>query len=579
VKECETRMADQGMTRREVLGRLPVVVTAAATTLMYDGDLDAEAVRPGRSLDVNNLGVKVYNIRNYGAKGDGKSFDSSPLQRAIDTCHTDGGGTVLVPAGTFLIGSTELKSNVTLHIAAGATLLGIADGTQYPPVNEVPLQGDATLRDGNRALLFAVGATNITIEGEGTIDGQGALFYPSVPGLVGGSKPGDLRRPYHLMLYRCERVTLRDLALVNCAYHSVRVIQSRRIHIDNIYMYNRKNVNCDGFHFISVEHVTLSNCIVYVQDDACAMFGSSKFITITNCFFSTRWSVFRFGGGIAEDITVSNCICKQVYGCPIKLQGNRGARFENISFANLLLDDVTGPIYISMGPNSDHPVNPGLTPDTAVEPLGPPTARNISFSHISGTVTTNPGQIPDMPPASNPGRPGERFSCITLNAVGDALIENISFSDIKLTFGGGGSQEVAARRVLPEVAGEYFLLGAMPAYGFYARNSSGITLDNVRFQLSSPDLRPSLILDHVEDVAIHGLQVQSDPSSESALRFIDTKDVLLGATRLLTQAGVFLELEGADNRNITVDGGDISKAKIPAAFNAGALSSMVRFRS
>jgi polygalacturonase len=579
--KTSTETESTAMTRREWLGRLPLpaVATAVGAALMFhERHLEAQTIQP-RSVDTdsNDSGARVYNIRTYGAKGDGATLDSAALQSAVDACHADGGGTVLVPSGRFLIGSTELKSNVSLHIVAGGTLLGIGDGREYPPVDAVPLEGDATMRDGNRALLYAVGATNIRIEGAGTIDGQGSLFFPTVPGLPGPSKPGDLRRPYHLMFYRCERIVLRDLTLVDCAYHSVRVIQSRRLHIDNIYMYNHKNVNCDGFHFISAEHVTLSNCTIYVQDDACAMFGSSRFITITNCFFSTRWSVFRFGGGIAEDITVSNCICKQVYGCPIKFQGNEGSRFQNISFSNLLLDDVTGPIYISIGTESGRPVNPGLTPNMPAAPMWPPTARNISFSHIRGTVTTNPGQFPDMPPASNPGRPGERFSCITLNAVGNAVMENISFSDIHLTFGGGGSADAAGRRELPNVAGEYFVLGAMPAYGFYARNSRGITLDNVRLEIITSDLRPALILDHVQDVAIRGLQVQGDPASESVLRFVNTKDVLLTATRLLTPAAVFLQVEGTENSNIKAAGSDLSKAKVPLAFNDGASEKMVRF--
>ncbi len=133
------------------------------------------------------------------------------------------------------------------------------------------------------------------------------------------------------------------MSLVDGAYHSIRIIQSRRIFIDSVYIHNRVNGNNDGFHFISAEHVTVSNCTVLSQDDGCAMFGSCKFINITNCTFSTRWSVFRFGGGESENIAVSNCVLYKVYGCPIKFQGNDGSRFENISFSNIVLQEVTGP--------------------------------------------------------------------------------------------------------------------------------------------------------------------------------------------------------------------------------------------
>lgn len=575
------RNQSEAITRRECIGQLPMSLFGAAIAADVFGDQAALSQRAdGRTFRTVDLDTRVYNIRDYGAKGDGKNLDSSALQRAIDTCHAEGGGTVLVPAGMFLISATELKSNVTLHVAAGGTLLGVADGRLYPPVDAIPLEGDATLRDGNRSLLYAVGASNIAIEGTGTIDGQGAKFYPSVPGLPGESKPGDLRRPHHILLYHCENVIVRDISLIQCAYHCIRVIQSKRMHVDNVYMYNRTNVNNDGFHFISAEHVTISNCTIYVQDDACALFGSSKYVTVTNCVFSTRWSVFRFGGGIAENIAVSNCICKQVYGCPIKFQGNRGTRFENISFDNILFDDVSGPIFISMGPGNGPSTNPNMPEGgTNSASSGPAIARNISFSHITGTVNTNPGQIPDTPPASNPGRVGERFSCIALNAVPDAVMENISFSHIHLTFGGGGSAEDGARRELPNVVGEYFLLGAMPAYGFYARNSRGITLDDIKFRVASPDLRPALILDHVEDVAIRGLQVESNSASESALRLINSRDVLLSATRLLTETPVFMQVEGSAVGNIIVDGGDLSKAKSPLALQDGASEGSVRIRN
>ncbi|HEY7415045.1 MAG TPA: glycosyl hydrolase family 28 protein, partial [Ktedonobacteraceae bacterium] len=106
--------------------------------------------------------------------------------------------------------------------------------------------------------------------------------------------------------------------MLESAYHSIRVIQSKRIQMDGIYIHNRVNGNNDGFHFISAEYVTISNCTIKSQDDACALFGSCKFVTVSNCSFSTRWSVFRFGGGVAQNITVSNCVLYQVYGCPIK---------------------------------------------------------------------------------------------------------------------------------------------------------------------------------------------------------------------------------------------------------------------
>ena len=209
-------------TRRQWLGNAP----AGAVALGLLGSRSLSAQSPQHESG-NDLGARVYNIRDYGAKGDGKALDTAALQSAIDACTRDGGGRVLVPAGIFQIGATELKSNVTLHIAAGATLLGSADGKQYHAVDAIPLHGDTTLVDGNWALLFAVHAKNVTIEGPGTIDGQGYQFHSPVRGQTPPSGIGGSKRPYHVLAYQCEGLTIRNLDLLDCAYHSIRVIQSQ----------------------------------------------------------------------------------------------------------------------------------------------------------------------------------------------------------------------------------------------------------------------------------------------------------------------------------------------------------------
>src|SRR5882672_1518555 len=158
------------LTRRKWLGA--VSLPAMAAVLLPSRSTAAEHT----DAPPQDLGARIYNIRSFGAKGDGKTLDTAALQAAIDACTRDGGGTVLVPSGTFVIGTVELKSNVTLHLAASATLLGSGEGKHYHAIATIPLSGDSTLGDGNWALLFAVEAKNVTVEGAGTIDGQGQLF-------------------------------------------------------------------------------------------------------------------------------------------------------------------------------------------------------------------------------------------------------------------------------------------------------------------------------------------------------------------------------------------------------------------
>jgi Glycosyl hydrolases family 28 len=563
-------MHDQGsraLSRRQWLG-------AVSTAIALSPAHSAATERDGPATA--DKGAHLYDIRDFGAKGDGKTLDTAALQAAIDACTRDGGGTVLVPPGTFVIGTTELKSNVTLHLAASATLLGSGDGKDYHAVDAIPLSGDSTLVDGNWALLFAVDATNLTIEGSGTIDGQGHLFNNHPP----NPNPPPARifgaqRPYHLLFYRCHNLVVRDVELLRGAFHSIRIIQSERVRMDGIYIHNRVNSNNDGFHFISVKHLAISNCVLLVQDDACALFGSCQFVTVTNCVFSTRWSVFRFGGGDVRNITVSNCIIYETYGCPIKI-GAGQMSLENLSFSNLILEDVTGPIGINFSGQNRRE-------DGGADPVPQAFVRNLSFSHIRAKVVAAPTMsYSDMVPPVHPF-PGEQHSCITLNGLDGFWIENVTFDDVQVAYAGGGTAELAAKRNIPQISREYFGVWSEepvgpPAYGLYARRVKGLTLHNVRFTVAAPDLRPAIVLDDVQDVAVHALSVQGNPGAESVLRFRNVNDVLVSAPRVLTPSRAFLHLEGTGNANVILDGGDLTKAARAVAFADGASAAAVKVR-
>jgi Glycosyl hydrolases family 28 len=546
-----------------------MISTASLGSGLVAAGAVAAAPQDARGSTGNAAGARTYNIRDFGAKGDGKTLDTAALQAAIDACNKDQGGTVLVPAGVFVIGTVEMKSNVTLHIAAQGKLLGSTDGKQYHAVDAIPLHGDTTLRDGNVGLIFAVNAENVTIEGPGTIDGQGAQFRSPSRGVPPPSGRGGSHRPYHLLLHRCRNLRVRDIFLLSSAFHSVRVIESNFVWCQGIHIYNRANGNNDGFHFISSQYVHVSDCDVQSQDDACALFGSCRNVTVTNSTFSTRWAVFRFGGGDPENITISNCVIYETYGCPIKMQFGAESRAQNILFSNLIMQDVTGPISIDL--NNREPHDRGAS-GTAKKGF----VRNIMFNGIRAYVRAEGKQFPDIP-FDQHYRPGETRQCIALNCVQDGYLENVVFNDVQVTYEGGGTAEEAARKV-PLIAGEYFEMGTPPAYGLYARRVRGLTLSNVRLQAEQPDLRPAVVLDHVMDADINGLRAQGDIQAGSLLRFIETSDVLVTAARVLTPAAVFLRVEGGGSENITVDGSALAKAAKPLAFAQGAPETSVKLR-
>ncbi|HUR59099.1 MAG TPA: glycosyl hydrolase family 28 protein [Opitutaceae bacterium] len=570
--------SDYPLSRREWLERVsgPALVASLGAGLLGTTTTHAQTAA---MTDDRLLGARVYNVRDFGAKGDGATLDTAAVQAAIDACSRDNGGTVLVPAGDFVVGTLELKSNLTLHLATKGRLLGSPEPKDYRAGNGIPTS------NGNIVLLGGAGLENVTIEGSGTIDGNGLKFWTGQGDNTGpgqNSSQGYFNRPHLIVFSRCKNIRMRDVFLVASAYHCTRILDCERVWFDGVRIYNRVNKNNDGFHFNNCHYVHVLNCDIKCQDDACALFGGNKWVTITNCTFSTRWSIFRFGGGDVENITISNCVIYDTFGSVVKMAGRGSSRYENISFSNLIMRNVTGPITIGLQPGGGRGGNPATPPKAAsTTPSGEAPAagaiRNISFNGIRAYVTAEGQQFADMHWKQD-YRDGERRTCITLNGVGEKFLENISFTDVHVTYEGGGTAEEAAIRDVPQIAGEYFQIGPRPAYGLYARNVRGLTLHNVRFDFTKPDLRPAVVFDRVSDASVNGLTAKGNPEAESLLRFIDSRDVLVTGARILASSKVFLRLEGAANEAITIDGGDIAKAGKPVEVANGARESAVKVR-
>ena len=554
------------LSRRKLIAQMSVPPIAASLGASIFGADTATAqadITPPTAL---LSGARVFNVREFGAKGDGTTLDTIAVQSAIDAAHKDQGGTVLIPAGTFIVGTIELKSNVTLHLAAQGRLLGSEKAEHYKAGNGVPPS------NGNVVMISAANAQNVSIEGPGTIDGNGGKFFTGKGDMTGpgqNSSEGYFQRPHLMVFYRCENLSVRNVFLTASAYHCTRILECNRVFLDSVRIYNRVNLNNDGFHINSSQYVHIVNCDVVCQDDACALFGSNKFVTVTNCTFSTRWSIFRFGGGEAENITISNCVIYDTYGCPIKMRCGARSRFENITFSNLIMKNVTGPITVGL--DSTRRNSTTVTP-----PAEKGIVRNIAFNGIRGFVVAEGRQHADLPWPQK-FRPGETRHCIVVNGVGDDIIENVSFQDIHFTFEGGGTAAEASA-VVPKIAGEYFEIGTPPAYGLYARNVRGLTLSNVRLEFEKPDLRPAVDLDNVSDASINGLTAIGDSDARSLVRLKDSNDIFMMATRVLGRAAAFLELVGQKNSSVTIDGGDLSKSAKPIIYSSGATPNAVRLR-
>ena len=314
------------------------------------------------------------------------------MQAAIDACTKDQGGTVLVPAGVFVIGSIEIKSHVTLHVSASGKLLGSMDGSQYH-ASGTPTRGDTTLNDGNWALIYGVEATNVTIEGPGMIDGGGA-----VPSGLGGN-----RRPYLLLFYRWKNPTVRTIDLFNCPYHTVRVIQSAYAVLDGIHIHNRVSGNNDGFHFISAEYVNMVNCNVQSGDDACAVWKLQVHYdyqllvqhALVGVPFRRRSGREHHGLELPADarVRLSDQDLRRsrlAFQEPLVLEPRSGRRDRSHQHQHEIAGrhgcgDRAGSVFGAFATRS------------ACLPRGAVTARNISFSNIHGRLPRLRGSFPIFP--------------------------------------------------------------------------------------------------------------------------------------------------------------------------------------
>lgn len=495
----------------------------------------------------------VFDVRAYGAVGDGATLDTGAFQAAIDACHAQGDGMVLVPRGQYLVGTIILKSHVELHLASSATVLGAKDLSRY--ATNIARCGFRTEEAIDKCLVYAEHAENFSITGRGAIDGQGASF----PAHLADGRTGE--RPMLIRFFQCTNilvagVTLRD-AGAWCSHY--RECDGVRIH--GIAINNRANWNGDGIDLMSTRNVRISDCELLCEDDAICFQNMSderatENIVIDNCLMSTRWAAIRSGGehrGGIRRVTVSNCVIRDTYGCGIKLQVSGNGSLEDMTFNNLVMTRVSSPISLRFG---SHHFD--QAPRDPAYPVGK--MRNLVFSNIRASVIDEAElkrAVPDL-------YPGEQRQCISICGIPGHPVEGVTLSDIQVTFPGGGTREEAAKRAMPELEDqypEYFMWGVLPAYGLYARHAKGLVLNNVRFELASRDLRPAVVCDDVQDLELSGFKAEADASVECLIRLGGVQGAFIHGSRPLSPIGTFVRAEGAGCERIVLSGNELGRAK------------------
>jgi len=462
----------------------------------------------------------VFNVRDYGAKGDGKTLDSPAINAAIEAAVRDGGGQVLLPAGTYLSGSIRLKSNIDLHLSAGCTILAApASMKAYDPSES--FGGFPEYQDGghtyfHNSLIWAEGQTNVSITGHGMIDGQGLTKKDTEKaGKVQGGSIGTGDKAIALKL--CRNILIRDVTIFRGGHFAIITTGCDRGTIDNVTI----DTNRDGIDIDCCKYITVTNTKVNTPNDDAIVLKSSyalkqavpcEHILITNCLVTgyklgtfldgtyqpeaVNWVCGRIklgteSNGGYRNITISNCTC--VWSSGLAFEEVDQGRMENICVTNIAMEHVHHyPIYITTGCRNRGPK----------EVTQPSSARNIQISNVIATDC-------------------DSLCSIIVTGMKDEPVRNVWLSNIRLTFRGGGTKDLVKRDYREQGTNypEPRWAGPTPAYGLYARHVEGLHVNDVTFRYERPEYRPAIILDDVRDATLNQIDAPTEPGVEQIIRF------------------------------------------------------------
>ncbi len=491
--------------------------------------------------------TRSYDIRDFGAKGDGESLDTAAIQAAIDACGRNGGGVVVVPAGRYVTGTIKLKSKVTLEVAEGGEILGSKDLADYA----TDIQDSIEAPKFSKCLIYAENAEDITICGQGVIDGRGLMKDFPV------KLDGELQeRPMLMRFVECRDIKFEDITLKDAASWCVHLVSCEKIRVDNVKIDSMVNHNNDGFDLDGCEDIVIENSHIVSGDDSICPKSTTGRLTknmlVKNCRVSSNTAAFKCGTSSAggfKDIVVTDCVfydCRM--GC-IKLLMVDGGVLEDIEISNIKMENVEGPLFIRLGNRGrvyNKPTEQVYEKDVRSEGAAVGKVRNVKIYNIQATVK-----------GSDKARQG-----MMISGVPGYMVEDVLLEDIEISFSGGGTAE-DARLVVAEDEARYpeqFFFGVLPSYGLYLRHAKGITLDNVRFELQSEEKRPAIVCDDVENIEITGFEADGS-KADSLIRIIQGRKIFIRESSSRNKMPIFVKVEGDRSSDINLVGNDLGQAE------------------
>lgn len=530
------------LTRKDFLLRSTAAVLpmSLATTVLGAG---TEVAAPALA------GLPQFNVRQFGARGDGVAKDTKAIQAAIEAAGAFG-GTVYFPAGKYQSGTVRLRSHVTLFLEAGATLVASPDKNDFDPLEKLNYKSysDDETTDFHHALVRAQDVEQIGVMGPGTIDGNRGKRH--------GPKP--------IALKNCRHIAVRGITIRNSPNYNISLLGCDYVNIDGVTILNGY---CDGIDPDCCHHVRIANCYVEAWDDAIVpktsfALGyrrSTENVTVTNCVLTSACNCFKLGtesSGDFKNITVSNCtmfarldLWKRRPTSGVSLEMVDGASLERIAVSNLVMADMESPIFIRLGNRGRAQAVPK-----------PEHLEGISISDIVATGATRASSITGIP-----GFP----------------VRRITLQNIRITAAGGGPAELARKQV-PELEDKYpdaDMFDDLPAYGLFCRHAETLVLDNVQFHLEKPDARPAVIFDRVEDLSLRAFSAAPPQSEEPVIAMRQVRRCFMQGLRAEPRTRTFCRLTGDQTAGIVAIGNEFSQAVEPFQLEAGVERAALRMEA
>lgn len=400
-----------------------------------------------------------FNVNKYGAKGDGVTLDTQALQDTIEAAARAGGGTVWIEAGNYVTGSLLMRDNVALWLEPGATLLGSENPADYPVVR---MRWEGVTCETYAPLITGSGVANIAVQGRGSIDGRGALWWARHR-----EKSLDYPRPRLIAFDRCKNILIESVTLTNSPAWTINPVRCENVTVDKVTILNPPDSpNTDGINPDSCRNVHISNCHVDVGDD-CVTLKSGiereppelrtpcENITITNCTMVHGHGGVVIGSEMSGDVrnvVIANCVFVGTdRGIRLKSRRGRGGSVQDVRVTNVIMQDVLCPftmnLYYHIGMKGDREIA-----DKQPHPVdaGTPAFRRIHFSHISVR--------------------NAHYAAAFLYGLPEMPVEDVTFEDVSIVMASD------ARTGEPDMLDD---VAPMSRAGFLARNVRGLRLERV----------------------------------------------------------------------------------------------------